>query len=980
MIPTQSHRSNVSRILVERRRYAARGGAGRAGLGCGGAASLGLALLAILAALAYAGLTRDLPPVQTLEALLEPPDGALLQPSQVVDRHGVLLATVQNRAAQGRVYLRFMPPELRAEGDEGVLPESLMTATLAAGDPDFWAHPGFAIPGLHTVGRPTLAQRLASDLLLADEGASLRRELRVRLLAAQITAHYGRVKVLEWYLNSAYYGHLAYGADAAARLYFGKPAAQLDLAEAAALAAVSEAPNLNPFDAPQEALARQKAVIQAMLRYRMISPQEGIDAARERLAFRPAVADEWAYDAAGLGEYAAFWELVLQQLESDIPRRRLERGGLRVVTTLDGDLQAQAVCMLRIQQGRLGGEASAAGADCPAGRLLPTLPGQAALTALATQAEVVVLDPLSGEALALVGASPLDLAGSILPAHPAGSLSTSFVYLTAFARGFGPASLVWDIPAGEGQSAAEYHGPLRLRIAQANDYLNPAQTVLALVGAENVWRTARQLGALPADAVQPAGAAPVDALLGDVHLLAISQAFGALANQGVLVGRGADGGPANIPRQHAAGQLPALQPIAVLRVEEMGSGRIRLERSPAQTRPILTAQLAYLMSDVLSDEPARWPSLGHPNPLEIGRPAAARLASAPGGAWAIGYTPQRVAGVWLGSNEAAVGSNEAAVGGELLAQAAAGLWHALMQYAARDLPSQEWSVPAGISRMKVCDPSGMLPTRYCPNLVEEVFADGSEPLYTDTLYQAAAVNRQTQRLATVFTPPDLVEQRVFFIAPPAAQAWAGQAGLDAPPLEYDTIPLDAPAWADALMVERGMFAVLRGKVSIRGRAGGEGFSFYRLQAGAGMYPQRWLQIGGEGHTPLKNGLLAVWDTSGLNGLYAVQLLVVRADKSLRRTTLLVTLDNTPPAVEIQYPSNAAEIGLERGRIIFQVSAQDGLGLKEVVFYLDDARLANFTQPPYAPGWKATSGAHTLRVVATDLAGNTSESSVEFTVK
>src|SRR6185503_7013034 len=103
-----------------------------------------------------------------------------------------------------------------------------------------------------------------SDLLLFDEPASLRRALRERILAAQITAQYGRTQILEWYLNSANFGRYALGAEAAAQLYFGKSAAQLTTAESAILAAVSDSPSLNPYDAPQTALQRGRETLTRM--------------------------------------------------------------------------------------------------------------------------------------------------------------------------------------------------------------------------------------------------------------------------------------------------------------------------------------------------------------------------------------------------------------------------------------------------------------------------------------------------------------------------------------------------------------------------------------------------------------------------------------------------------------------------------------------------------------------------------------------
>jgi membrane carboxypeptidase/penicillin-binding protein len=108
---------------------------------------------------------------------------------------------------------------------------------------------------------------------------------------------------------------------------------------------------------------------------------------------------------------------------------------------------------------------------------------------------------------------------------------------------------------------------------------------------------------------------------------------------------------------------------------------------------------------VLSDETARWPSLGHPNSLEIGRPAAVKIGQTKDGkdSWSIGYTPDLVIGTWMGNSDPLPRER-------ISANSAAGLWHALMQYTHREQPIEDWAVPAGISQLQVCDPSGLLPT------------------------------------------------------------------------------------------------------------------------------------------------------------------------------------------------------------------------------------------------------------------------------
>ncbi len=295
----------------------------RAALGIGFLVSVLLAVLILALAFYYAGLTRDLPSVEQLPGLLDPPDGLLLQPTRIYDRSGQHLLETFAPNESLRRYIPINP------GNPQHLPDALAQATLALADPTFWKHPGYTLAGLGQPDlHPTLAQRLASDLLLWDEPPSLRRALRERLLAAQITAVYGRAQTLEWYLNSANYGNYAYGADAAAQLYFGKPAAELTPAEVAVLAAVGQAPSLNPLDAPQVALQRGRETIHIMQALGFISKE----AAGLALAETPvlSIREEKSQDDLA----PAFLNLVLQQLEENFDRARIQHGGLTILTPL----------------------------------------------------------------------------------------------------------------------------------------------------------------------------------------------------------------------------------------------------------------------------------------------------------------------------------------------------------------------------------------------------------------------------------------------------------------------------------------------------------------------------------------------------------------------------------------------------------------------------------------------------------------------
>lgn len=958
--------SHVIRMRERRRERAHRSPLGWSGLGCSTSLSLLAALAALVFALVYTSFTKNLPSLDTLPLLLDPPDGLLLQPTRVYDRTGKhILLALENPAATERQYLTLdvsLPDHL---------PPTLITTTIATVDPTFWYNPGFSLEGLNSGKHTTLAQSLVSDLLLWDEPPGLRRALRERLLAAQITARFGQEQVLTWYLNSVYYGNLAYGADAAARVYFGKPAKDLNLAESALLAAVAEAPALNPLDAPQVALERQQEIVRLLLDQGFINAEQA-KPAKLPIELRKPVAP-------AVTPAPAFVNIVLDQLGTKIDLGWLERGGFRVITTLDYYLQLQVACAAATQMARLDNlpdvTTTSDGTPCEAARLLPALYPGAGNPPHGQSANAVVLDPLTGQVLAMAGVAPAATDPPVdtfhFKSHFPGTILTPFIYLTAFARGLSPSSLVWDIPTNLVETDLQnfdgrYHGPLRLRTAMANDYILIAAQVLEQIGADNAWRTARQLGL---DSLN----APTDNTLSDfieggkITLLEISQAFGVFSNQGTLVGWELK------PVTNANGP-DSLDPLTVLRLEDT-TGKLWLDENLAQTNSVISPQLAYLVTNVLSDETARWPSLGYPNSLDIGRPSAAKLGYTSYGndAWTIGYTPQLVVGVWIGLE------NEQLTG-QFPTKVAAALWHAIIQFASRNLPTESWIIPPGVTNMEVCDPSGMVPTEDCPAIVTEVFLAGSEPTHRDSLYRRVQTNRETGRLATVFTPSELVEERVYLMVPPTAAEWARQAGLPTPPEFYDVIiPPSVPS-PEVQITSPSMFSQVNRKVPIIGSATGNGFEFYRLQVGKGLNPQEWLRVGQISQAVVE-GELGVWDTQGLSGLYAIQLLVVGQDQRVETSIIQVTVDNQPPKALIMYPAEGQEISSsQKSTITLQANASDDLTLKSLEFYIDEQLVATITKAPFAAPWQVKRGTHTLLVVATDLAGNASEVSTEFIVK
>jgi hypothetical protein len=181
----------------------------------------------------------------------------------------------------------------------------------------------------------------------------------------------------------------------------------------------------------------------------------------------------------------------------------------------------------------------------------------------------------------------------------------------------------------------------------------------------------------------------------------------------------------------------------------------------------------------------------------------------------------------------------------------------------------------------------MLPTDECPNLVSEVFLNGNEPIQADTMYRKFSINRETNLLATVFTLPQLIEDRVYLVVPADARSWAESAGLEIPPAAYDVIQAP-PINPDVNITSPDLFAEVSGKVKIEGTAAGEDFISYRVLVGQGLNPQEWIQVA-EGTEAVTNGPLAEWDSSDASGLYAVQLQVVRSDQRVDSAIIQVTV-------------------------------------------------------------------------------------------
>jgi membrane peptidoglycan carboxypeptidase len=630
-------------------------------------------------------------------------------------------------------------------------------------------------------------------------------------------------------------------------------------------------------------------------------------------------------------------------------RAALGRTGLLVRTTIDADLQHESECVLTIHLARLNQDeqVQASTPDCLASDLLPPLrPGDTDVDHGVDSGALVVMDAENGEVLSLVGEAQLE--------RPMAALGQPFIYLTAFAEGYSPGSMVMDLPVNaddpselSGLDTERFHGPVRIRTALANGYRAAADKMVELVGVESVLSIFETMGVSVSREVDAGPGGWQGTLVDLVHASSV------FANNGVLTG-------------YAAGQgSDSVETIAFLDIVD-DAGQLLYAAQPVR-KAVLSEQLAYLVNDVLSDEVERLERLGPSNPLDVNRTAAATAAVSEGGrdAWALGYTPDRVVGIWLGSPSGPTPVDLTIRNG------AAPVWHALMIYATRDLPPETWPLPAGVTRLEVCDPSGLLPTIYCPETVRELFISGTEPTTFDNLFQPYLVNKETGKLATLSTPVELVEERVYLVPPPEALAWASAVGIEQPPQEYDTLTESGAQDPDVRISSPAPFEFLNGVVRVRGYVAIDDLDFYRLQVGKGLNPLNWIQLGEDRSLPVRGGILAEWDTSELEGLYTLQLVAVQDEGQVRNALVHVTIDNEPPTGEVVFPQEGQLFtGTSTDELAVQVDAQDEFGLNRVVFYIDDNEVAELSAEPFSFRWPMqSSGKHEVYAELYDLAGN-----------
>lgn len=921
----------------------------------------------VIAAVYYLQLTAELPqPESTI--YLDPAVGA----SQIYDRSGqTLLWSVVDPLGDDRSWVSL-----------DRLPPYLATATLLREDPDYLQthdfNPYSTLQRLVTnyFNGPlppdaSLTGRLVRNVL-APPPDNITREYRAReyALVAEVNRLYSAQDILEWHLNTNYYGHDAYGIDAAAQVYFAKRAAELTLDEAALLVAIPTAPQYNPIDDLLAARGRQQEVLRDLLLVNAITENEyniaqGMTTTiQSNISQAPIVAPEYVQYARRQAE------ILLDSLNYD-GSRLVSRGGLQITTALDLTLQEQIDCTVQSHLARLSGGLGASSDQCAGVSYLPNVP--VANGALPNMGAVTVIDARNGELIAAIG----DITS---PTRQPGPLLKPFVYFQGFSKGlYTPATMLLDIPQrfpgiAEGliytptNADNRFLGPISLRRAMGAGLLPPAAQVANAEGLDSILRNARLIG------LSNLSSDNFDLSLlergGGVSLLDATYAYSVFATLGEMRGVDlGDGGRGARPRH----------PVAVLRIED-ALGNVLWDynddSAPPKVTAILEPGLGYLVNNVLADNTTRTPILGTGNVFETSRPTAVVYGFAGGqnDAWTVGYTPNMVVGVWVGRSDDANMTLNAT-----RQDAAAPIWRAItdLVHNRYGLGAEDWERPTNIVEARVCERSGLRPNGACPERVE-IFLENTQPPEEDRFWQVVTVNNQTGQLATANTPAALREDRVFFIPPDDAADWWEANQLPVPPEAYDTVT--RPELVQSTVISQpDLLDYVQGVVDVRGRVDAANLQYYQLAYGQGLNPTEWIDISGQQIEYTPGESLGLWDTTGLDGLYNLRLTAILNDNSLDPFVVQVTVDNVAPAIVLQ----AGEPGqvfsfLTDDSIPLEAIVEDNIRIDRVEFYVDDVLVGEDDTFPY--GYEQpieTQGEIRFSAIVFDAAGN--QADAELTV-
>src|SRR2546423_142632 len=647
-----------------------------------GLGALILASAAGVAALwAFTILPRSLPSVTALETF-QP-----LQGTKVYDDNDELLTELH---VERRIFVPLAH-----------IPQTLRDAVIATEDRRFYSHFGVDPIGVARAvwqnyrrgrvveGGSTITQQLTKVLFLTPD-KSVERKMKEAVLALERERRYSKDRILEMYLNQVYFGHGAYGVEAAARTYFGKSVSELSVREAALLAGRPRPPTTySPFDHAETAKRRREVVLRRMVEFGALKDADAKRLARADLGLIPPERRRTT------GQY--FLDFVQQGLEAKYGADMVFKGGLNVYTTLNPTMQLAAEQALRDGLKALEGR---------------TIKGKAAEH---PEGAIVTIEPQTGYVRAMVGGYDFfrsEFNRATQARRQPGSAFKPFIYIAALESGFTAATRVEDAPVsypvanGQVWKPENYDRKFRgfTTLQQAIEESVNVVTVKIQerIGLNHTIQVARRFGI----------SSPLDVNLSlalgtsDLTLIELTSAYGALANQGQWL------------------------PPTTIRYVTDAQGKLLEEHLP-EPREAVAPETAYVITHMLRGVVERGTGQAA---KALGRPVAAKTGTTNdySNAWFIGYTPRLATGVWVGYDRPrSLGKDETG------SRVAVPIWVAYMGKVLGDGPKEEFPIPDKV----ILVPVDMDPSNECVRVVTMAFIRGTEP----------AVGCGARRQAT---PPD----------------------------------------------------------------------------------------------------------------------------------------------------------------------------------------------------------------------------------
>ena len=757
-------------------------------------------------------------------------------------------------------------------------------------------------------GGSTITQQITRNLIFANSNivtelslSPADRKLNEVIAAAEISQQYSKEEILELYLNEIYFGNLAYGVQAASVFYFDKSAADLNIAEAAFIAGLIQAPaTYDPITNREATLDRMEDVLRLMgevgclpipyqssevcITQQMLDTQIAIESAQvETREYLP---------RESIVEYPHFVTFVQAQLERDFGSDEIYRRGFVVRTTLDRRLQetAQNALTQRIAQ--------SAGTGVNTGT-------------------VMITDAKSGAIRAMVGSPDFNdetIDGQVnlaLTWQQPGSAIKPVTYAAAFEQRMTdggptyltPASILWDVPTNYPDGTAilnfnrTYAGPLSARVALQSSLNVPAVKVYQYVGNEYFKEIAQRMGLTFLPEAQFNLTTGVGST--EVRLYDMMQAYGTLANNG--------------------------QFTPLFAIESITDKDGRTVEIPSRTVPdqAISPQVAFLMQNILSDDSARSIGFGA-SPTLLTLPQYANAIAAKTGTssesrdlWAMGFTNNIVIGSWMGRPDNRETFNSS---GYLTV---APMFNSLMQAALTGTqPLPFTSPPQGVVLRQVCGDTGTLPSESCTNIRNEYFLDNQPPAPATAGFVAVAeINTWANLLANEFCPGDRQMYTFANVSDPAAVSWLNsyQDGRNVAARLGLPIPLPQPPSGtcsqNTPLLQAGITNPSEGAIlttpslSVSGSIGASNFASYDLQIASATNPQNFQIVDGPYRTLPVNNQLGVWNAENYaNGEYVLRLAINSLEGGYAYRTVKVTLNKplptptpTPPPIPTVTP-------------------------------------------------------------------------------